>query len=133
MRPSSAREANCSEKFKGEAIEPIVVSELEKRVALGSARVIDHDVDAAKLARGEIRKPGGAFREAQIERHRSGSAAVAFNLANSGVEGAGGASAQDGLRALFRQTRGDGASYASAGPGDDGYFAGEAGHYCCAP
>src|ERR1019366_1685243 len=132
MRPRRARQAHRSAELEGEAVEPIVVIELEKRVTLGSARVVDHDVDAAKVSRGEIGKLGGAFGKAQIERNRRRDAPVTFNLVDSGFESADGAGAQHGLRAFFRQAYGDGASDASAGAGDDPYFAGEVRHYCCA-
>ena len=58
-----------------------------------NARIIDNDVDAAKVPRGEIGKLGGAFGKAQIERYRSGGSACVLNLFYDGFESSDGASA----------------------------------------
>ena len=103
MRPRSARQADSAKKFEGEAVSPIVIPQLQKIAALGGARIVDHDVDAAKMFHGELGKLGGALGETQIERGEGGDSAVAFDLLDSGSQRRH-AGAQDGLRALFRQT-----------------------------
>ena len=49
VREDLARDANVAEELELPAIEPCLVGEVEEGPALGCARLVDEDVDAAEL------------------------------------------------------------------------------------
>ena len=116
LRPGRARETHGSEEFQREPIGPVFIGQFQKISALGSAGIVDDDVD---LPVSLERKIHGSLRRvhlAQVHCERRRASAFALDLLHRVFQQIRVARAQHYLRSLSRQTQGDGTSDAAVRP-----------------
>jgi hypothetical protein len=122
VRPGGPAEAYWAEELQGEARRPVLLTEGQEVTALGGARVVDHQVDAAEAIERRGGKRPRCCRRGEgrgMDQHLT---AAGFNPLRQ--------SAQAGLvpgghgegPAFFRQAPGDGKADPAARPRDQGDF-----------
>src|SRR5207247_5373052 len=99
----------CSKEFQGEAIHPVFVAKLGKLASFGRAGIVDQDVDLSESSERRSHKLRGGIRQPQVERDRDGTTAGLLDFPHGLIERALVAGAEDDLRAISSEAKGDGA------------------------